>query len=100
LTPNIISPEARQDIRDIRKYYLKVADVRVARHVIEAIEQACMFVGRNPAAGHIRPHLTSNPLKFWQVFSYLVVYDPVTRPIQIVRILHTSRDLKALLGES
>ncbi len=93
---SVLSPEAKQDIREIRKHYVKVADVRVARHVIQAIELACLFVAGHPDAGHARPDLTSEPVKFWQVFSYLVVYDPAPRPIAIVRIVHTSRDIEAL----
>jgi antitoxin ParD1/3/4/toxin ParE1/3/4 len=38
-------------------------------------------------------------VKFWPVFSYLVVYDPAPRPIDIVRIVHTGRDLKTLFGK-
>ncbi len=97
---NILSPEAKQDIRDIRKHYVAVADVRVARHVIEAIERACLFVARSPNAGHARPDLTDEPVKFWRVFSYLVVYDPASRPIDIVRIVHTGRDLKTLFSNN
>jgi antitoxin ParD1/3/4/toxin ParE1/3/4 len=42
--------------------------------------------------------LTDKPVKFWPVFSYLVLYDPAQRPIDIVRIVHTGRDLKTLFG--
>ncbi len=95
-----LSPEAKQDIREIRRYYLKVADVRVARHVLEAIERACDFIARRPGAGHERADLTDLPVKFWQVFSYFVVYDPVSSPIEIVRVLHTSRDLETLFRDT
>jgi len=94
--PSILSPEAKQDIREIRNYYLKVADASVARHVIKGIERTCLFLAGTPDAGHSRKDLTAAPVKFWQVFSYLVVYDPSSQPINIVRIVHTSRDLKSL----
>ncbi len=99
MKPHLLSPEAKQDIRDIREHYLKVADVRVARHVLQAIERACLFVAARPNIGHARPDLTADPVKFWPVFSYLVVYDPAPRPVTIVRILHSSRDVKSLLGD-
>ncbi len=50
-----LSPEARQDIREIRRYYLKVADVCVARHVLEAIERACELSPGDPAPGTREP---------------------------------------------
>jgi len=74
--------------------------LRVARHVIEAIERACLFVAGNPNAGHARKDLTDAPVKFWRVFSYLVVYDPQSRPIDIVRVVHIGRDLKTLFRDN
>jgi hypothetical protein len=35
----------------------------------------------------LRRDLTSLPVKFWSVFSYLIVYDPAAGPIAIVRVL-------------
>jgi hypothetical protein len=31
--------------------------------------------------GHIRDDLTDRRLKFWSVYSYLVVYEPESRPL-------------------
>ena len=36
-------------------------------------------------------------MKFWQVFSYLIVYDHLTRPIGIARALHSSHDIATIL---
>ena len=55
------------------------------------------FLSGRPDAGHSRRDLTSEPVKFWQVFSYLIIYDPIARPIHILRILHTSRDIETIL---
>jgi toxin ParE1/3/4 len=38
-------------------------------------------------------------VKFWSVFSYLIVYDPAMRPIGIVRVVHASQDLEAMFRE-
>jgi hypothetical protein len=35
-------------------------------------------------------------VKFWPVFSYLIVYDPAMKPLGVARVLHASRDLEAL----
>jgi len=51
-----------------------------------------------PGLGHSRIDLTNDPVKFWRVFSYFVIYDPAPRPIHIIRILHGRRDLEALLN--
>lgn len=49
--------------------------------------------------GHLREDLTRRPFRFWPVYSYLIVYRPETRPIQILRVLHGARDVKSLLAE-
>ena len=36
--------------------------------------------------------LTGEFVKFWSVFSYLIVYDPSKKPVQIARVLHGKRD--------
>jgi plasmid stabilization system protein ParE len=41
-----------------------------------------------PEMGHTRQDLIDRPLKFWNVYSYLIVYDPATSPLAVVAILH------------
>jgi plasmid stabilization system protein ParE len=33
------------------------------------------------------------------VFSYLIVYDPATRPIEILNIIHGARDIPSILED-
>jgi antitoxin ParD1/3/4/toxin ParE1/3/4 len=55
-------------------------------------------LARTPGMGHLREDLADEPLKFWPVYSYLIIYRPETRPLQIVRVLHGARDLRRLLS--
>ncbi len=91
-----LSAEAEQDLLDIQAYYLEQAGARVARHVMSEIARGFRFLAATPGAGHLRPDLTDEPVKFWAVFAYLIVYDPATQPIGIARVLHGSRDLETL----
>ncbi len=101
MKPYALSAEAEQDLQEIRAYYLKKvgAGARVARYVGREITAAFEFLATTPGAGHARPDLTSEPMKFWRVFSYLIVYDPAMRPLGIARVLHSRRDLKTLFRE-
>ena len=94
----ILSPEAQQDLRDIREYLLTEAGVPVSRHVVRKISEALRFLSVMPGVGHLRQDLTDESVKFWQVFSYLIVYNHLTRPIGIARVLHSSRDITAVLA--
>jgi plasmid stabilization system protein ParE len=55
---------------------------------------------RSPHAGQKRPDLTRRALRFWMVGpfrKYVVIYDPDTRPLRVLRILHGARNIRALL---
>ncbi len=47
----------------------------------------------------MRDDLTDEPVKFWSVFSYLIVYDPATQPLGIARVLHGSQDLETMFRD-
>ncbi len=50
-----------------------------------------------PEMGHTREDLTRRQLKFWSVFSYLLVYDPESKPLTVIAVLHGARDVEHLL---
>ena len=59
---------------------------------------APVLLGNEPGAGHVREDLTSRPVKFWPVYSYLIVYDPEAKPVQVIRVLHGMRDVEEILN--
>ena len=65
--------------------------------VHDALEDSFQHLADIPAIGHAREDLTARPVKFWSVYSYLVVYDPATSPLTIVAVLHGARDVENLL---
>ena len=66
--------------------------------VLAEMYEAFDKLAEMPGMGHIREDLTNEPLKFWKVHSYLIAYRPDSKPLQIVRILSSFRDLASLLG--
>ena len=90
-----LSPEAALDIRDIWAY---IADdsVKAARKVRLSLFDACKLLAENPNIGHTREDLTDQAVLFWPVGSYLITYDPRTRPLAVVRVVHASRDVPSL----
>lgn len=93
----ILSPEAQRDIEAIRAYYLESAGAKVARYVLGEIAAGFRALASAPGIGHFRDDLTDEPVRFWPVFSYLIIYDPACRPIGIARVLHASQDLMTML---
>ena len=37
------------------------------------------------------------PVRFWSVYSYLIVYKPDSKPLKVIRVLHGARDVGAVL---
>jgi plasmid stabilization system protein ParE len=92
------SPAARLDLLEIWEYIAR-DNLDAADRVERKIEQAIMGLADNPDLGHWRRDLTSKPVRFWPVYSYLIIYDPNTQPLEIVRILSGYRDIAELLKQ-
>jgi len=52
-----------------------------------------------PHLGHVREDVTVTHLRFWSHYSYLIVYNPNSKPLEVVRILHGARDLHRFFNE-
>ena len=92
-----LSSEAIADLTEIRNYLADAVGPRVTRYILSEIRKALRFLSSTPGAGHGREDLTDQPVKFWPVLSFLIVYDPGLRPIGVARVLHASRDVASLL---
>ena len=92
----IYSPQARLDLLGIWEHIAE-DDLDMADRVEQEIREAVIMLARNPGVGHLRRDLTSKPVRFWAVHSYLVIYDPATQPTEVVRVLSGYRDIAGLL---
>lgn len=92
----LLTKPAERDLDQIKRYLVERAGTRIARRVLKDIRRAADLLGKEPGAGHSREDLTNRPVRFWPVYSYLIVYDPETKPIQILRVLHGMRDVEEI----
>jgi antitoxin ParD1/3/4/toxin ParE1/3/4 len=96
----VLTTEAQEDLREIRAYLIDRGGVRIAGYVLSALVAAFRRLARTPNIGHPRRDLTqAEGVRFWPVFSYLVVYRRDSRPLGIVGIIHGKRDVSAVLRE-
>lgn len=51
-----------------------------------------------PGIGHAREDLADEPLRFFNMKGYLIIYRPGTPPLQIIHVVHGARDVGAVLG--
>src|SRR5260370_97076 len=91
-----VAPKADEDIFEVWRYLYERAGIEVANRVEEEIYGTFDMLVQNPRLGHKRYDLTSHPVLFFTVYSYMIVYRPHT-PLEIARVLHGKRNLKRIL---
>ena len=91
-----ISPAARLDLMEIWEYIAR-DNLNAADRVAEEIRAEIRMLAQNPGLGHYRTDFANEPLKFWRVYTYLIIFRPETQPLEIVRILSAYQDLKRIL---
>jgi toxin ParE1/3/4 len=94
----VLTAEARADLNEIAEF-IRQDSPGAARRVVESLRDAMGKLTGFPEMGHSREDLAPIPLRCWPVYSYLIIYRPEKRPLQIVRILHGARDVQSLLEE-
>jgi toxin ParE1/3/4 len=92
----LLSKPAARDLESIQSYLVKEAGKTVAKNVMRELRQAMRFLTVRPGAGHVREDLAEITVRFWPVYSYLVIYDPARNPIEIVRVVHGSQDVAGM----
>jgi plasmid stabilization system protein ParE len=91
----VFTEEAELQLLEILDYVANESESAAVR-VRNAIYDAVGLLAERPGIGHTREDLTDRPVKFWSVYSYLIVYDPESRPLTIVAFLHGARDVREL----
>ena len=93
----ILAPQAARDLVDIWRYIKKESSQETADRIESVIRNKFLYLAAFPHGGHWRHDLTSAEVRFLSVYSYLIVYRPETKPVQIVAILHAHRDVAKIL---
>ena len=94
---------ADRDVDDAVDYYSDVAGADTASTFVRELAEAKRFIGEAPRRGSPRYAATLGTpnLRHRRIgrFPYLVFYLELDDHIEIVRVLHTARDIPTWLGE-
>ena len=74
-----LTPSAEEHVGDIVEF-IATDNEDAAIRVRHALYSAFGLLSSQPGIRHAREDLPDRPLKFWSVYSYLVVYDPAGDP--------------------
>lgn len=96
----VLTAQAQHDLKQIRDYVLDEGGFRAAHYVVASLVTGFRALVKTPGQGHRREDLTPREeLRFWSVFSYLIVYRIDKKPLTVVAILHGKRNVEQLLPE-
>jgi plasmid stabilization system protein ParE len=92
-----IAPAAAQDLDEIWEYIAEDS-LEAADRVLDQFHLAIRKLAQAAGMGHSRDDLTENgSLLFWPVGSYEVIYRVVEDRVEIVAIVHGSRDIPSFI---
>ncbi|MCI0438507.1 MAG: type II toxin-antitoxin system RelE/ParE family toxin [Chloroflexi bacterium] len=89
------SGEADEDLFDIWRYIAVRSSADRADRQGVRFHERFQFLAENPFIGRARPELAPG-LRSFPVGSYLILYRPTDYGIEVVRVVHGSRDIEAL----
>lgn len=85
--------KARQDLKEIGRHLARESASRdVAVRFLTTIREKCTLYATEPELGESCPELGTAVRRF-SIGSYVVFYRPVRDGIDILRVLHGSRDI-------
>jgi toxin ParE1/3/4 len=87
-------PQAEADFDDIW-WYIAQDNPDAADRLLDAIDERCNLLAQFPLVGTSRDELIPG-LRSTPVGSYLVFYLPLDDGIEVLRVLHASRDIDSL----
>jgi len=86
-------PRAKIDLIEIWDYIADDSEAR-ADTFIDRIDQKFRTLAQRPAIGRLRDELAAD-LRSFPVGRYVIYYRPLPNGVEIVRVLHSARDLNA-----
>ena len=88
----VLTPETKAGLREI------LGDIAedspdAAERLRSGFYSGLQALGRSRGIGHYHDELLSRKYRFWNFYSYVVVYAWQANPIQVISVVHGSRDL-------
>ena len=93
----VVTKRARKHIDEIW-WYIAQDNLHAAEGWVETLEQTFERLGQAPGIGRVRIDLMPIPVQIWPFGAYLVLYRTTRRGVEIVGVVHGSRNWPKLAG--
>src|SRR5665213_584812 len=88
------APRAKQDLKDIWRYYARVASPDIADELLRRIGEASVLLGKRPLSWRRRDDVMPG-LRSSFVHPYTIFYRVSGTTIEVARVVHQRRDLRS-----
>ncbi len=96
MSPIHLRPLAKQDLNNIWLYSFQNWGEAQADQYFDQLSKAIELLGSAPMMSHIRQEFTP-PVRIHHHASHLIIYVTTEDSVEIIRVLHESMDIEALL---
>lgn len=93
-----VSAEAQEDLFEIWRW-IAGDSLDLADRIDQEFHEVFASLGRMPLQGHTRTDLTNRPVRFFPLYSFIVVYQPDLKPVRIMAVLRGRRNVKRILKD-
>ncbi|CAN5633497.1 type II toxin-antitoxin system RelE/ParE family toxin [soil metagenome] len=94
----LFTPIATEDLRQIWIYIAENAGSETANRFLSEIKNKCETIAEFPESGRARHEFLIN-LRSFPFKKYVVFYLPLKDGIEVLRIIHGSRDIEQVFDE-
>ncbi len=94
----LFTPLATEDLREIWVYLAENAGSETANKFLSAVKKKCETVAEFPEIGRVRHEYLVN-LRSFPFGNYIIFYLPLDKGIEVLRIIHGSRDIQQIFDE-
>lgn len=94
----LFTPLASEDLRDIWIYLVEKAGSETANKFLSEVKKKCESVSKFPEMGRVRHEYLLN-LRSFPFSNYIIFYLPLEDGIEVLRIIHSSRDVQQIFDE-
>ena len=91
-----MNSKAEEDLLTIWRYIAENSPTSATK-LVRAFHQHFILLAENTQQGRARPDIAPE-LRYFPVKSYLILYRQLSDGVEIMRVVHGSRDLGALFG--
>lgn len=94
----LLTPLATEDLQEIWVYLAENAGNETANKFLLAVKKKCETVAEFPEMGRVRHEYLLN-LRSFPFGNYIIFYLPLDDGIEVLRIVHSSRDIQQVFDE-